>query len=221
MSELRVVTQTGEALRRHLDDIARLRIQVFRAWPYLYDGNPTYERRYLQTYIDTPDAMVAICFDGERVVGASTALPLAHETEEIRRPFEHRGAEPAPTGLLQHCGSGLPPAISPPITLDNTLYLGESVLDPACRGRGIGVAFFDHREAHAAALGLTHCVFCAVQRAEDDPRRPADAVALDAFWRKRGYAPIDGCTTTLSWQEIGERVESPKPMQFWRKSPGA
>jgi GNAT superfamily N-acetyltransferase len=95
------------------------------------------------------------------------------------------------------------------------------VLDPACRGRGIGVAFFDHREAHAAALGLTHCVFCAVQRAEDDPRRPADAVALDAFWRKRGYAPIDGCTTTLSWQEIGERVESPKPMQFWRKSPGA
>ncbi len=194
MSELQVVTQTGEALRRHLDDIARLRIQVFRDWPYLYEGDPDYERRYLQTYIDTPDAMVAICFDGERVVGASTALPLAHETEEIRRPFAR---------------------------VDDTLYLGESVLDPACRGRGIGLAFFEHREAHAAKLGLRHCVFCAVQRDPGDPRRPPDYVPLDAFWRKRGYAPIDGCTTTLSWRELGEAGESPKPMQFWRKTLGA
>ena len=194
MSELRIVTQTGEALHRHLDDIARLRTQVFRDWPYLYEGDPAYERRYLQTYIDTPDAMVAICFAGERVVGASTALPLAHETEEIRRPFDR---------------------------VDDTLYLGESVLDPAYRGRGIGVAFFEHREAHAAKLGLTHCVFCAVQRADDDPRRPADFVALDAFWRKRGYAPIENCATTMSWREIGEATESPKRMQFWRKTPGA
>lgn len=194
MSELRVITQTGADLRRHLDDIARLRIQVFRAWPYLYDGDPAYERRYLQTYIDTPDAMVALCLDGDRVVGASTALPLAHETEDIRRPFDR---------------------------VDDTLYLGESVLDPSYRGRGIGLAFFEHREAHAARLGLKHCVFCAVQRVEDDPRRPPDAAPLDAFWRKRGYAPIDGCTTSLSWREIGETVESPKPMQFWRKTLGA
>ncbi len=194
MSELRVVTETGEALRRHLDDIARLRIQVFRAWPYLYDGDAAYERRYLQTYIDTPDAMVALCLDGERVVGASTALPLAHETEEIRRPFDRT---------------------------DDTLYLGESVLDTDYRGRGIGLAFFEHREAHAARLGLKHCVFCAVQRAAEDPRRPLDYVPLDTFWRKRGYAPIEGCTTTMRWQEIGEPVESPKPMQFWRKTLGA
>lgn len=194
MSEPRVVAHTGEALRRHLDDIARLRIQVFRDWPYLYEGDPDYERRYLQTYVDTPDAMVAICFDGERVVGASTALPLAHETEEIRRPFDRT---------------------------DDTLYLGESVLDPAYRGRGIGLAFFEQREAHAAMLGLRHCVFCAVQRDPDDPRRPPDYVPLDDFWRKRGYAPIEGCTTTLSWREIGESVESPKPMQFWRKTLGA
>lgn len=194
MSELRVVTQTGDALRRHLDDIARLRIQVFRAWPYLYEGDADYERRYLRTYIDAPDAMVALCFDGERVVGASTALPLAHETEDIRRPFGRT---------------------------EDTLYLGESVLDPAYRGRGIGVAFFEHREAHAARLGLMRCVFCAVQRDKADPRRPTGFVPLDAFWRKRGYAPIDGCTTTLNWQDIGETSESPKAMQFWRKHLGA
>ena len=123
--------------------------------------------------------------------------------------------------LDQPGGSGLRAAILPTITLDNTLYLGESVLDAAYRGRGIGLAFFEHREAHAARLGLRHCVFCAVQRDPGDPRRPPDDVPLDAFWRKRGYAPIDGCTTTLSWREIGETGESPKPMQFWRKTLGA
>ena len=29
---------SGAALLPHLDDVARLRIAVFRDWPYLYDG---------------------------------------------------------------------------------------------------------------------------------------------------------------------------------------
>lgn len=201
MNPLRVVTCTGRDLQAHLADIARLRIDVFRDWPYLYAGDSAYEQRYLQTYVDTPDAMVAICFDGERVVGASTALPLAAETEEITRPF--RAGAQAGT-----------------VPLHLTLYLGESVLDARYRGRGIGLEFFAQREAHAIRLGLSHCVFCAVQREPDDARRPPGYVPLDAFWRKRGFAPLASCTTTLRWQEIGEAGETPKPMQFWHKQVG-
>jgi GNAT superfamily N-acetyltransferase len=203
VTRLRVVTEQGAGLRRHLADIARLRIAVFRAWPYLYDGSAEFEQRYLQTYVDTPDAMVALCFAGDRIVGASTALPLMHETEEITRPF----GSSTPAASANAAG----------VVLENTLYLGESVLDPAWRGHGIGVEFFRHREAHAARLGLAHCVFCAVQRQAEDPRRPPDHQPLDAFWRKRGYLPLDGVTTTLRWQELGETGESPKPMQFFHK----
>ena len=207
MTSLRVVTEQGAALLRHLADIARLRIAVFRTWPYLYDGSAEFEQRYLQTYVDTPDAMVALCFAGDQIVGASTAVPLVHETEEITRPFR-------PDTLnvpVNAAGNGAG------VSLENTLYLGESVLDPAWRGHGIGVAFFRHREAHAARLGLAHCVFCAVQRDPADLRRPPDHQPLDAFWRKRGYLPLAGVTTTLRWQELGETGESPKPMQFFHK----
>lgn len=38
---------TGLDLDAALDDMARLRIKVFRDWPYLYDGDVDYERRYL------------------------------------------------------------------------------------------------------------------------------------------------------------------------------
>ena len=44
---IRVAPLTGEALDAALDDVAKLRIKVFRAWPYLYDGDLDYERNYL------------------------------------------------------------------------------------------------------------------------------------------------------------------------------
>ena len=48
----------GEALEAALDDVARLRIAVFRKWPYLYDGTLEYERNYLTTYRDNPGALL-------------------------------------------------------------------------------------------------------------------------------------------------------------------
>ena len=38
---------TGADVRTVLDDVARLRISVFRDFPYLYDGSLDYERDYL------------------------------------------------------------------------------------------------------------------------------------------------------------------------------
>ena len=48
----------GDDIRRHLDAVAALRIDVFRDWPYLYDGSLDYERRYLRPYVDSPGAVV-------------------------------------------------------------------------------------------------------------------------------------------------------------------
>ena len=39
---------TGPEVGGHLADAARIRISVFREFPYLYDGDPDYERRYLE-----------------------------------------------------------------------------------------------------------------------------------------------------------------------------
>ena len=47
--------------------------------------------------------------------------------------------------------------------------------------------------------------------------RAAGHAPLDAFWRKRGYAPVPGFVTELAWKEHGEAEESPKPMQYWMR----
>jgi hypothetical protein len=56
-----------------------------------------------------------------------------------------------------------------------------------------------------------------VLRDPADPRRPAGYVPLDAFWRKRGYAPRPDLTVTFDWKEIGAAAETPHTLSFWLK----
>ena len=71
--ELRALT--GDDLANALPSLARLRVEVFREWPYLYEGDPTYEERYLATFAAARDAVIVGAFDGTRMVGAATGCP--------------------------------------------------------------------------------------------------------------------------------------------------
>ncbi len=189
---VRVVALSGAAIAPLLPALAELRMQVFRDFPYLYDGDLTYERWYLERFAAAGDALVVAACAGDRLVGAATAAPLAAEHEDFKAPFLRRGIDPA-----------------------EVFYLAESVLLDAYRGRGIGHEFFDEREAAGRRLGFAKAAFCAVVRPDDHLLRPAGYRPLDAFWRKRGYAPVPGMTTTFPWKDLGEAEASPKPMQFW------
>lgn len=190
---IRVERLRGEALGAALDDVARLRIKVFRAFPYLYDGDAAYERDYLQTYRDSPDAVLVGAFDGRALVGASTGTPM-EDHSEFAAAF---------------AGTG--------VALQNIFYCAESVLLPEYRGQGIGHAFFDSREKHGRDLGRLHSAFCAVIRPRDHVLRPADYRPLDPFWRGRGYAPVAGAIATYRWKDIDQPEDSDHSLQFWMR----
>ena len=98
---------------------------------------------------------------------------------------------------------------------ESVFYFGESVLLPEYRGRGIGHAFFDQREAHARALGgFRWTAFCSVDRKDEDPRRPQEYRPNDAFWHKRGYQRRAGMTMQLPWKEVGQG-EVDHSLTFW------
>ncbi len=192
---LRIETLAGEALAAAIEDVARLRIAVFRDWPYLYDGDLDYERQYLRPYLDSPAAVVIGAFDGARLVGAATGTPMEDHAAEFAAPL---------------AVAGFPVA--------DTFYCAESVLLPEYRGQGAGHRFFDLREAKARDLGATRSVFCSVVRPADHPLRPAGYRALDGFWRARGYAPVEGALAQFSWKDIGEAEPSRKPLQLWARA---
>ena len=183
---------SGAALLPHLDEVAKLRIAVFRDWPYLYDGDVGYEREYLAAYAQSPNSVVVLARAGDKVVGASTGIRLAEDSAEFQAPFLERGIEVA-----------------------KVFYCGESVLLPAYRRRGIGHAFFDAREAHARALGgFEWTAFAAVDREDDDVRKPSGHRGNEAFWGKRGYVRQPGMTMRLHWNELDHGGVG-HPLTFW------
>ncbi|MDR9395052.1 GNAT family N-acetyltransferase [Roseovarius sp. SYSU LYC5161] len=190
----RVARLTGPALSAALDDVARLRIEVFRAWPYLYDGSAAYERDYLKTYEDSTDAIVVGAFDDDRLIGAATGTPMEDHAEDFAAAFDGRD-----------------------IDLRDIFYCAESVLLPQYRGRGIGHAFFDAREAHARDLGRRYSAFCGVVRPAAHPLKPDGYQPLDPFWRKRGYAPVEGAVAHFRWKDIDQPAETDHPLQFWMR----
>ncbi|WP_298724450.1 GNAT family N-acetyltransferase [uncultured Ferrovibrio sp.] len=191
---LRVARFTGDEMRARLDDLARLRIEVFRAWPYLYEGSLDYERHYLARYAAARTGTIVVAMDGETIVGASTALALEEEADFVQAPFRQAGMD-----------------------ISKIFYFGESVLLPQYRGHGIGVTFFTEREAAAKGFGYPVCCFCAVQRPDDHPLKPKDYQPLDDFWTRRGYRKRPDLVSTFTWQDIGETKETAKPMVYWMK----
>lgn len=175
-----ILVKTGQSIAPYIEAVAELRIRIFRDWPYLYDGNLDYEREYLAHYQASPNSVFVLALDDTGgVVGSSTGLPLTDAHAEFQAPFRKAG-----------------------YAIERVFYFGESVLDPAWRGRGFGHAFFDRREAQARKLGHDIATFCAVVRPSDHPLRPADYRPLDEFWMKRGYVPAEGLTTRFAWQVI-------------------
>lgn len=195
MTDLRIETYAGTAMAGLLPALARLRMAVFRDWPYLYVGNPASEEAYLADFVAAETAGLIVAFDGDTAVGCATCVRLAEEDAGLTSPFVAAGIDPA-----------------------RVFYFGESVLLPAYRGRGTGVAFFAAREAHARRVSdCDYAAFCAVVRPPDHPMRPPGAVPLDAFWRKRGFTPYPQLECRMRWTQTDGPGEVENRLSFWLK----
>lgn len=185
----------GEEAGPYMEDLARLRIQVFREYPYLYEGDMAYEMEYLDTFMKAQGACMVVAKSEGQVIGASTALPLMEETDNVKQPLLEAGYD-----------------------ISRIYYFGESVLLPRYRGQGIGKSFFQLREnfARQQLTDLEWLTFCAVVRPDDHPMQPKDYQPLDGFWKRQGFNP-SGLYCEISWQEVGESAPSPKPLRFWIK----
>ncbi len=191
---MRISALTGPDLEAALPQLAALRIEVFRDYPYLYDGSPDYEQSYLQALIQSRDSIIVAAEDGGKIAGCATGSALEGHHEEFAAPFHEHG--------FNH---------------NEIFYCAESVLLPSHRGRGLGHTFFDRRETHARARGHKYSAFCCVIRPDDHPLKPATYSPLETFWKKRGYRKAEGITAMFSWKDIDQPHETQHPMQFWMR----
>lgn len=190
------IKKIGAEIRDYFEDFAKLRMTVFKEYPYLYEGSLEYELEYLETYTKSEKAFLFAVYDGEQMVGATTAIPFSDETEELKKSLLNQSIE-----------------------IDKIFYFGESILLKEYRGLGLGHRFMDERESHAKSFKeYTHTAFCSVIRPEDHPLRPENYRPNDSFWIKRNYKTQDNWTTKMEWIDIDSSISTYKPMIFWMKA---
>jgi hypothetical protein len=194
MSRIKIKTYTDNAWLTYLDELAALEIEVFRSYPYLYDVTLEYEKEYLRTYAESGKSAMVLAFDGNTVVGASTCIPMTEVEEEVKSPFRNA-----------------------PYPMQKVLYLGESILLKDYRKKGVGLAFYKHRERHALSLGMDYTAFCSIIRPKTHPLRPKNYRSLSQYWNKRGYHEHPEMKATMVWKDVGEQGESSKELIFWIK----
>lgn len=195
MSNVNISVLSDIQVSSCIEEIARLRINIFKEYPYLYDGDLNYEADYLKKFVHTPDSIVVILKDNEHVVGAMTGLPLKYEDESIQRPWLEQSED-----------------------IEKVYYFSEILIYPEYRGKGFGQKIFDLAEKTVIGFN-TYTIFslATVIRPEDHPEKPGDYKELYAFWSKNGYTNNENLICRIPWKEIGEDVASSKPLMFWLK----
>lgn len=185
----------GRDISKYKNEIAAIRIEIFRDFPYLYVGDLEYEEKYLKVYEESKKSLVVLALDDGIVIGASTGLPLVDETDYLKKPF-----------------------IENNLSIENIFYFGESVLKNQYRGLGIGKKFFEIRENHAMSFKRYNITcFCAVNRSQNHPSRPSTYAPLDNFWINMGYRKEPRLMSSFPWKDIGDEIETEKPMTYWVK----
>lgn len=184
----------GQAVIPYLSEIARLRITIFKEYPYLYKGSQEIETKYLQAYAEAPDACVFVVRAGEAIIGAVTGVPLSGEPASFTASF---------------AGS--------PFPLDTVYYVGEVLFLPGYRGKGLGSRLLETLENHVSTLGRYNHLACAtIERPDDHPLRPGDYHPIDNFLTNAGFIRHPEFRVTLPWPDLDGRV-SDNTMVFWIK----
>ncbi len=195
MTDIHVRSFTSSGLKPYLHSMAKLRMEVFKDFPYFEEPDLERETTYLRHICAEKETIGVLIFDNTTLVGASLGYPLRAEEPAVHQPF------------LEHH-----------LNIDTYFHFGDSVLLKQYRGRGIGHHFFDAREIHVSHYKkYLHTCFCVPDRPDPDPHQPKDFILLYDFWRKRGYVHHPELQCHLSWKQIDEAHPSPKQMSFWIK----
>lgn len=193
MTDIHIRSFTGSGLKTWLHPIAKLRMEVFKDYPWFEEPNLDQQTESLRKIASCKESISVLIFDNTTLVGASLGYPLNIEEPALLRPFRDRQLE-----------------------IDSYFYFGESTLLKHYRGRGIGHHFFDAREAHVAHFKkYKHICFCTPNCPESDSSRPKDFVSPVDFWRKRGYIHHPEMKCLLFWNTLEKAHPSEHQMSFW------
>lgn len=184
----------GKDIFPFTDSLASLRLEIFREYPYLYEGNMEEERKYLKMYYQSKQSLIVLAKDHETIIGVITGLPLLEATDEIKEVF-----------------------VQNKVAMEGIFYLGEIVLLKKYRKTNIAFRLFKEFENEIKSKKLyQQMAMCEVERPDADTKKPLDYAATNK--QSKDFVQHKDLVTSFSWKDIGDSVKTQKKMRFWMKA---
>lgn len=190
----------GKKILPVIDEVANLRIKLFRDFPYLYVGNLEYEKEYLKIYSNQEEALL-IVFKNEKnnIVGVATGAPFSETDElfsEARAEFKRNNLDPT-----------------------EGYYIGEALILPEYQGKFFSYDLIRQIERQIKSSGYHYVCFMTVERDPNDPRRPTHYKDIEKIWQRLNYQKtnIRMHSTYPTLQSDGSIKEVENEMVFWIK----
>lgn len=193
---IRIEVLRGESIKQYAREFANLCHVVYGEYPYLYDGEDAGYEAYISGYGDSPNTIVSCAFDGNRLVGACSGMPLIESRDYYQAPF-----------LAQN------------ISIAPFFYISELIIFKEYRGKGIGESLYKQVETIVKNEGhYSQITCCNIQVSKNDPRRPQDYKSVEyPLWIKLGFKKYPEISYNGFWVNVGEKEESPHHLVFWVK----
>jgi hypothetical protein len=184
-------------------DIGQLIIDVYKEWPYLYEGTTEEQTQYIQKrYIEKPNSMIITAFEHKKLVGLGMGVPLSEAPDHYLAPFrcDNRCLE---------------------FPLEDVFYVGELIVKPEYRQQRIAKEICQMMGNHILNSHRYQAVaFCTVNRPSDfhlAHLKPENYFSPDSFWEELGFTKYENLTFTGVWRLVQESDESQHQMIYWVK----
>lgn len=170
---------TKEAVNEFLPFVATIRINIFKEYPYLYEGNFDEEMVDLESCAQLTDNAIAIAYHHETPVGFLYGIPLVEFAPHFENPvvelFNDKKLSP-----------------------ETCYYFADIIILPEHRGKNLSKKLFDALETYAQEQGYTSASFI-TESHDIHPLKPLDYKSLDPLWSSLQYKKT-GLTSYGSWQ---------------------
>lgn len=198
-SNVTIEIVTGRDIANYINAIADFRINIFKEYPYLYEGNIDAEYDYLKNYLTNNQSILVIAKSQKKIIGLATGVPVMSDfplLQGVRDEYLRRNIDPS----LYY-------------------YYGEVIIDKNFRGKKIGSKLRQLMDEKIKTWNFHNvCVFTVI-REKEHALRPKNYIDMEKILEHLGFQR-SGYEIHCKWPTIinKDKVEIiENTMELWEK----
>lgn len=189
----------GEHIKKFISCVSQLRLDMFREFPYLYQGTYEYEKKYMEGYANNSKSMLGLAYAEKTLAGVFTGMPLISDSEIVK------------DSKLLFIANNIDPS--------SYYYYGEVLVLPQFRRLRLPNLLSSRMDFEAKNMGFDNACFMAVSRSDDHPLKPKEYVKPDKLWERYGYKKMNLCAK-YHWPTIHSDAsvkDEENILEYWHK----